>query len=100
MLVVKDQCRIKCGYFSRTIVIVRIVVMLLKLISHTSMKYYVNFDTNMIDSFDSNSELKFYPLLHIMASRYNAYITYGIRARVTILRPIWAQHENLKVRRC
>ena len=32
--------------------------------------------------------------------RYKGYETYGIRARVTILRPIWAQNENLKVSRC
>ena len=31
-----------------------------------------------------------------MAFRYRRYTTYGIRARVTILRPIWAQNENLK----
>ena len=52
------------------------------------MKYRVKSDTNMIDSFDSNSEKNFYPLLHIMASRYDRYITYGIRARVETLRPI------------
>ena len=51
------------------------VVMVSKLISHTSMKYHVKSDTNMIDSFDSNSEKNFYPLLQIMASRYNGYIT-------------------------
>ena len=75
LLVVEDQCRIKCGYFSQTIVTVRIVVMLLKLISHNSMKYRVKSDTNMIDSFDSNSEKFFYPILHLMESRYNRYIT-------------------------
>ena len=57
------------------IVTVHVVVILSKLLSHTSMKYRVKSHTNMIDSFDSNIEKFFYRFLHIMASRYNRYIT-------------------------
>ena len=50
----------------------------------------------MFDSCCSNIEKKrkkkLYPFSHIMASRYKRYITYGMRARVETLGPIWAQN--------
>jgi len=60
-----------------------IVLPLVNLMGHVSLKWHEKSTTNMYDSFCSNSEIKnnFIPFPHILALRYKGDITYGIRAK-------------------
>ena len=72
----------------------RLVLLLSNLIGHASLKCHVKSDTNIIDSFVVIVKQKKIPsfFLHMEALRCKGYFTYGIRARVIALRPIWVQH--------